>query len=209
MTRATRSAAVVLALALAVAAILSGVWLWIARSDGFSAREEPRLFERMLARTARRWAVPANERDAVNPVAFSSEVWAASRAHFADHCAGCHANDGSGRTEMGQNLYPRAPDMRLPATQDLTDGELYWIIENGIRLTGMPAWGSGRADDEDTWKLVHFIRRLKDLTPSDLKAMQALNPKSPDELKEEQDDERFLAGETPEASSPTPHHHLE
>ena len=209
MTRSTRAVAVVLALALAVAAVLSGVWLWIARSDGFSAREEPRLFERILARTARRWAVPANERDAVNPVAFSSEVWAASRAHFADHCAGCHANDGSGRTEMGQNLYPRAPDMRLPATQDLTDGELYWIIENGIRLTGMPAWGSGRADDEDTWKLVHFIRRLKDLTPADLKAMQALNPKSPDELKEEQDDERFLAGETPEASSPAPHHHLE
>jgi mono/diheme cytochrome c family protein len=207
MTRNARAVAVVLALAFAVAAVLSGVWLWIARAHGFSAREKPRLLERMLARTARRWAVPANERDAVNPVAFSAEVFVESRAHFADHCATCHANDGGGRTEMGRNLYPRAPDMRLPDTQTLTDGELYWIIENGIRLTGMPAWGSGRADDADTWKLVHFIRHLKDLTPADLKAMQALNPKSPDELKEEQDDERFLAGETPEASSPNPHHH--
>ena len=88
-------------------------------------------------------------------------------------------------------------------------GESVDISKFGIRLTGMPAWGPGGGGDLDTWKLVHFIRRLKDLTPADLKAMQALNPKSPDELKEEQDDERFLAGETPEASSPTPHHHLE
>jgi mono/diheme cytochrome c family protein len=206
MTRSTRAAAAI-AVAIAVAAVLSGVWLWIARSDGFSAREEPRLVERLLARTARRWAVPANQRDSVNPVAFSPDVWADARAHFADHCAACHANDGSGRTEIGQNLYPRSPDMRLPATQTLTDGELYWIIENGIRLTGMPAWGSGRADDADTWKLVHFIRRLHELSPADLALMKSLNPKTPAELKEENEDERFLAGETPEASSPNPHHH--
>jgi cytochrome c553 len=206
MTRSARAVAVVLVSAFAVAAALSGVWLWIARANGFSAREEPRMLERVLARTARRWAVPANERDAVNPIAFSSEVWADSRAHFADHCAACHANDGSGRTEMGQNLYPRAPDMRLPATQDLTDGELYWIIENGIRLTGMPAWGSGRGDDADTWKLVHFIRRLRDVSAADLTVMKSLNPKTPAELEEERDDERFLAGETPEASSHDHHH---
>jgi mono/diheme cytochrome c family protein len=207
MTRSARAVVVVLALAFAVAAVLSGVWLWIARAHGFSAREKPRLLERTLARTARRWAVPANERDAVNPVAFSAEVFVESRAHFADHCASCHANDGSGATELGRNLYPPAPDMRLQETQSLTDGEIYWVIANGIRLTGMPAWGPGGPDDRDTWMLVHFIRRLKDLTPADLKTMQGLNPKSPDELKEEQDDERFLAGETPEASSPKPHHH--
>jgi hypothetical protein len=106
---------------------------------------------------------------------------------------------------MGQHLYPKAPDMRLSATQALTDGELYWIIENGIRLTGMPAWGRGGPDDADTWKLVHFIRQLKDLGPDQIKAMQALNPKTPAELEEERDDQRFLAGETPEA--PSPHFH--
>ena len=95
----------------------------------------------MMARTARRWAVPAAARKAPNPIAFSPEVWAEARAHFADHCASCHGNDGRGATELGRNLFPRAPDMRLPDTQNLTDGELYWIIENGVRLTGMPAWG--------------------------------------------------------------------
>ena len=95
--------------------------------------------------------------------------------------------------------------MRLAQTQDKTDGELYWIIENGIRLTGMPAWGTGGSNDLDTWKLVHFVRHLKELTPEHLKAMAALNPKSPAELEEEKADERFLAGEDVEPSAP--HHH--
>jgi mono/diheme cytochrome c family protein len=189
-----------------VAAALAGGTIAMVRTDGFSARAEPSAAERLLARAARRWAVPRTAREAANPIAFSPEVWSESRAHFADHCASCHANDGSGHTEMGQNLYPRAPDMRLSATQALTDGELYWIIENGIRLTGMPAWGRGGPDDTDTWKLVHFIRRLKDMRPDEIKAMQALNPKTPAELEEERNDQRFLAGETEDTPSSHAHH---
>jgi len=188
-------------------AIVWGIGLWVARTDGFSAREEPRILERMMARTARRWAVPVAARNAANPIVFSPEVWADSRAHFADHCASCHANDGSGGTELGRNMFPRAPDMRLPDTQSLTDGEIYWVIANGIRLTGMPAWGPGGPDDADTWKLVHFVRRLKDLTAADLKMMRALNPRSPEEYEEERADQQFLAGEKPEAASPEAHHH--
>ena len=140
---------------------------------------------------------------------FSADVWAESRAHFADHCASCHANDGSGGTELGQNLYPKAPDMRLDATQALSDGELYWIIKNGVRLTGMPAWGAPGNDDGNTWKIVHFIRRLKDLTAEDLKGMEAFNPTSRAELEEEREDEAFLAGEDPAPKpSPEPPHHM-
>jgi mono/diheme cytochrome c family protein len=115
------------------------------RLNGLSTREEATATERVVARAARRWAIPRGGRTATNPVAFSTDVWAESRAHFADHCATCHANDGSGQTEIGQRFYPKTPDMRLPATQDLTDGELYWVIENGIRLTGMPSWGRAAA----------------------------------------------------------------
>jgi cytochrome c553 len=192
--------------ALAAAIIVAVVA--VARFNGFSTREEPSATERFLARAGRRLGIPRDGRRATNPVSFSAEVWAESRAHFADHCATCHANDGSGQTEIGQRFYPKVPDMRLEETQELTDGELYWIIENGVRLTGMPAWGTGGADDLDTWKLVHFIRRLKELTPEQLEEMKALNPKSPAEIREEQDDQRFLSGEPVE---PTPtdaaHHH--
>src|SRR4029077_5344289 len=130
----------------------------------FSTRAQPSVLERTVARAAHRLAIPARAANTPNPVAFTPDIWAQSRAHFADHCAYCHANDGSGRTEIGQNLYPKAPDMRLADTQELTDGELYWIIANGVRLTGMPAWGPGDGSDDDTWMLVHFIRQLNNLT---------------------------------------------
>jgi mono/diheme cytochrome c family protein len=167
----------------------------LTRAGGFSARSEPTALERLAARAVRRWAVPRGAREAVNPVPFSDEVWTEARAHFADHCATCHANDGSGRTAIGSNLYPRAPDMRLAATQQLTDGELYWIIANGVRLTGMPAFGSGDANDQDTWQLVHFIRRLNQLSAEQVREMEALNPRSPAEMEQERADQDFLAGQ--------------
>jgi mono/diheme cytochrome c family protein len=192
-----------------VAAVLlaAGLTVWIAVANGFSTRTPPTRLERSVVRALHRWSVPPRARDAVNPVAFSPEVWAESRAHFADHCASCHGNDGRGNTELGRGLFPRAPDMTQPSTQDKTDGEIYWIIENGIRLTGMPAWGKGGMDDADSWKLVYFIRHLVHLTPEQLKEMAAANPKSPSELQEEKDDERFLAGEAVTPASQPPHHH--
>lgn len=190
---------------IAVVLYVGGAAWWIAGANGFSARTAPSAIERVVMRAIHGFSIPSDAKFAANPVAFSPEVWAESRAHFADHCASCHGNDGRGDTQLGRNLFPRAPDMTRAATEDKTDGELYWIIENGVRLTGMPAWGKGGPDDEDTWKLVHFIRHLKELTPAHLKAMAAANPRSPAELQEEKDDERFLAGE--DVAPPQPHHH--
>jgi mono/diheme cytochrome c family protein len=192
---------------IAVLLVSGGVLYWLVSANGFSTRTLPTPVERVVMRALHRWSVPAEARVAANPVAFTPEVWAESRAHFADHCASCHGNDGHGDTSLGRNLFPKAPDMRLASTQDKTDGELYWIIENGIRLTGMPAWGKGGPDDLDTWKLVHFIRRLHELTPEQLKEMAAANPKSPSELEEEKADERFLAGEDVVPPPAPPHHH--
>ena len=192
---------------LAVAVIAAGaLLLWVSRANGFSARTPPTAVERVVMQALHWLSVPRAARAAANPVTFAPEVWTESRAHFADHCASCHANDGSGNTDLGRTLFPRAPDMRLAQTQDKADGELYWIIENGVRLTGMPAWGAGGGNDADTWKLVHFIRHLKELTPEHLREMAALNPRSPSEIEEEKADERFLAGEDVPPPA-TPHHH--
>jgi mono/diheme cytochrome c family protein len=167
---------------------------WVTIQGGFSARDNPSAIEAYLARTARNFSIPASGRNAKNPFAPTPEVLSEARAHFADHCATCHGNDGTGNTQIGQNLYPKAPDMRLPQTQNLTDGELYYTIHNGIRLTGMPAWGTADKDD-DSWKLVLFIRHLPQLTPSEAREMEALNPKGPAEKEEEQEEEQFLNGE--------------
>src|SRR5262244_1330416 len=105
--------------------------------------------ETYVARTARKLAVPSGARDQKNPFTATPDVLANARAHFADHCAICHANNGSGNTEIGKNLYPKTPDMRMSQTQNLTDGEIYYTIHNGIRLCGTPAWG-GQVKDDDS-----------------------------------------------------------
>lgn len=165
------------------------------RAGGFSARLQPSVLEVLAAREARAMALPADARGRANPVADSADVMADARAHWADHCAACHSNDGSGDAEIGKHLYPPAPDMRQADTQNLTDGELFYIVQNGIRLTGMPSWGSGTSRDEkDSWKLVRFIRHLPKLTADEEREMRELNPKSPDELKEEREERNFLNG---------------
>lgn len=162
---------------------------------GFSAHDEPSRIEATIARTMRQWAVPSALRDMKNPVPLTPQIVAEGRAHFADHCAGCHGNDGKGGG-MGRQMYPKAPDMTLASTQSLSDGELFSIIENGVRLTGMPGFGSGTAESAyGSWGLVHFIRHLPKLTAEELAEMQKLNPKSPAEWQQMQAEEAFLAGD--------------
>jgi mono/diheme cytochrome c family protein len=194
---------------LVIAIAMVGSLVFVMGARGFSAREHPTAVERWVARRARAMAAPAKARDRANPAPNSPEVLAEARAHWADHCASCHANNGSGDIEMGKRMYPPAPDMRQADTQEMTDGELFFIIQNGVRLTGMPAWGGSNHgdDEEDSWKLVRFIRHLPQITPEEEREMQSLNPKSPDELKEEQEEKEFLNGEEPHEQPEHEHHH--
>lgn len=188
-----------------VLALMAGV-LILTQSHGFSAREQPSGIEKAMAQLARSQALPADVLAKKNPVALTPKVLAEGRAHWADHCASCHANDGSGQSEMGQHLYPPAPDMRLAETQQKSDGELFYVIENGIRMTGMPAWGSPGQEDA-SWKLVHFIRHLPKLTLEERQEMEKLNPKGPADRKEEEEEEKFLKGESSDAPQAAHHHH--
>ncbi len=140
---------------------------------GFSAAGEPSSLEKIAARTARHLAIPSRARNEENPWKPTSETMKEAREDFTARCAICHGNDGSGQTQIGRNLYPKAPDLRSAQTQDLTDGEIRYIIRNGVRLTGMPAWGNPHVEqDQDSWKLVLAIRDLRQLTPEE-KTQQA------------------------------------
>lgn len=187
--------------------LVLGLYGWSILRRGFSAHDEPSALEAFAARLARRLAVPAHDRDLANSYPASPENIREGLEHFADHCALCHANDGSGDTPFGRGLYPKPPDMRQPLTQSKTDGEIYYTIQHGIRLSGMPAFGEkNRPDDESSWKLVLFIRHLPRLTPEELKVMEHWNPKSLADRAEEEAEERFLRGEDLPAT-PNTHQH--
>jgi mono/diheme cytochrome c family protein len=199
---------IVLVVVVAVLAVAAAV-ATLALRHGFSARDEPTRLEALMAAAARRYSVPADLRHRANPVVLTPAVLKEARAHFADHCAYCHGNDGRGQTSIGRSLYPRVPDMTGRDTQSRSDGELFATIENGIRLTGMPAFGDGTAASAyGSWTLVHFIRNLSRLTPDELEEMKALNPKSRSEWEAEAEAESFLEGGRPRSAEPAaPHAH--
>lgn len=195
-----------IALAVVAIAVITGLIVFSSMMRrGFSAHDQPTWMEATMARRMRNWSVPADLQDRKNPIPLTSDVLAEARAHFADHCATCHGNDGKG-TDMGKRMYPKAPDMTLDATQKLSDGELFATIENGIRLTGMPGFGTGTAESAyGSWTLVHFIRHLPKLTPEETAEMEKLNPKSPDEWRQLQEEAAFLAGGgEPAPAAPAP-----
>lgn len=206
MTARTRNGGI--AILVTVAGMATGVLLLA--QHGFSARDQPTAIEAFVARRLRHLAMPRSARERLNPIRATPDILAEARVHFADHCAICHANDGSGDIEIGKNLYPKAPDMRQSTTQSLSDGELFFIIHNGIRFTGMPAWGNDSvAEDQDSWKLVHFIRRLPHITQEELEEMKKMNPKGPHEIQEEEAIREFLTGDDRDMPSRGQHHEEE
>ncbi|MCR4264677.1 c-type cytochrome [Nitratireductor sp. ZSWI3] len=85
--------------------------------------------------------------------------------HFELGCAPCHGAPGDPRKPIMQQMYPAPPDL-AGAVSKWKPGELAWIVENGLKFTGMPAWaGHGRKDE--VWPLVAFLRRLPGMKPQD------------------------------------------
>jgi mono/diheme cytochrome c family protein len=153
--------------ALLCGVVLVAIGLYGARLiwRGFSTADQPSYLEGTLARAARNLAIPRKSRLEANPWKATPEVLREARESFLDRCAVCHGPDGSGKTSVGTNLYPKVPDLRSPRTQNLTDGEIRYIIRNGVRLTGMPGWAKPHDEQgDDSWKLVLFIRSLRQLT---------------------------------------------
>src|SRR4051794_22237912 len=81
--------------------------------------------------------------------------------HFAAHCAVCHGGPGVPKGDIGKGLYPAPPDL-AQATKHLSDAEMFWIIKNGIKMTGMPSWSDH--SDEEIWATVAFLKKLPGMT---------------------------------------------
>lgn len=139
---------------------------------GISARAHALPFEDWIAEQLVALATPAELRNRENPLKSTALLIAQARDHFADHCAFCHANDGSGKTEAGKGMFPPVPDLRDAESQELTDGEMFAIIRDGIRFSGMSGWGG---TDEENWKLVLFLRHLPQLTADERRYMNEVN----------------------------------
>jgi len=147
--------------------VVAAVFGYFFTRNGLSASAEPPRLEALVAGQIRRLAIPSHAAQQKNPIAADQNAWLQGGKMFVNECGVCHGDDGRGKSTVGRNLYPKAPDMSLADTQRWSDGELYFIIFNGVRYTGMPAWGSEHSPEE-IWRLVSYVRKMPRLTPEDL-----------------------------------------
>ena len=126
---------------------------------GCKAGKQPSQAETSLANAAKDVIIPLEAGKMKNPLPETDEVVSQGQEVFLGSCAQCHGADARGDTNVGRNMNPPAMDLSSPHVQHWSDAELFWIIQNGVRLTGMPSWKSSISDN-DTWKLARFIHNL-------------------------------------------------
>lgn len=161
-------------IAFSVVAVLFALVLVTVKVRGFRASDTPSNVEASVARGLRDFAIPSSEAHRANP--YPSDSLALEQGHdlFLTRCASCHGQDASGATPLGTSMYPRVPDLRAAKTQSLSDGQIHYIIENGVQLTGMPAMPGLRSPaKEDSWALVSYLRSLRLTTGTDAKTISA------------------------------------
>lgn len=150
---------ILLVLLILIVVLLAGA-AWGASQFNLSALEAPGATETYLATKAKRWLVGRSARGIVPPpVENPSLARAAGQMSFGGSCAACHGYDGRTPSDIGRSQYPPTPDLGSPRVQEWSDAELFWIIKNGVRLSGMPGFGRIHSDEE-IWNLVRFVRSL-------------------------------------------------
>jgi mono/diheme cytochrome c family protein len=137
----------------------------------FSAMKPPSHFEEELATFALNRSIKHHAPISSNPLAGEPGAAIAGLALFRTHCVACHGAPGVDPTEAGASLNPPAPGLTLPRIQKRPDGELFYIVSHGIKMTGMPSF-TGARTDEEIWQLVVALRRLPKLTDEEKRALR-------------------------------------
>lgn len=132
-------------------------------SFDLSATKPPSKAERTFATFALNKAVARRAGNEKNPLPMNAETLRGGLHEFGENCLVCHGAPGVDPGAIGQGLNPGAPDLTLPRVQARSDGELFWITSNGIRMTGMPAF-SPTHEEKEIWEMVAFLRHLPEIT---------------------------------------------
>ena len=128
--------------------------------------------------TTMRHSVTNRATQSGKPMPVTEELAVRGFADFDEMCVTCHGAPGKERSEIGKGLNPPPPDLAT-AARGWSDAELFWIIKNGVRMTGMPAFGKTH-DDERIWALAIVVRQLTDMTAERYAERTQTKDQSPD-----------------------------
>jgi mono/diheme cytochrome c family protein len=125
-----------------------------------TAVQEPGPLETLVGNQATRFVIRRASRQGIPPRPLDTKASVSTGStHYSLDCSICHGTDGRAQTPLGQWMHPRAADLTSKQVQSFSDEELFWIIQNGIRFTGMPAFGKVETGDQ-IWNVVNYVRTL-------------------------------------------------
>ena len=153
-----RTVRIVAATVFTILLLTTAAAIWFLKPEGLSAKKKPSNFEYAIANFALAQSIPASAKQRMNPVEATPENLRKGKDDFHDHCAVCHDDDGTGKTPVAAGMSPEVPDLHAAHVQKWTDGELFFIINNGVRFTGMPGWNF---DEDRIWRLVLAVRGFR------------------------------------------------
>jgi mono/diheme cytochrome c family protein len=157
-------------LAVVIAAAIAGIIVYTGAYNT-AATIPPSGLEKALANAVFDRSVARRAPKTKNPLS-GPDVVRAGMAHYREMCVTCHGAPGVDASEAGEGLNPPAPDLTKADVQSMTDGELFWVVQQGVRMTGMPAFGPTHKDPE-IWKIVAFMRHLPQITKDEEAALKA------------------------------------
>jgi len=139
----------------------------LAMDFNLSALRDPGRIETAVAVRAKHLLIVRASRNGVPPEPEESAAGALEgKKNFGTECAMCHGLNGRTLTDNGRWMYPRAADLGSDQVQRYSNRELFWIVKNGIRLSGMPAFGEVESD-QHIWDLVHYTRTFRSSPPAE------------------------------------------
>lgn len=152
--------------------------IWIARGGYMDMRADqpPSFLGRKLAMSAVDASTDRHAPEVKNPVSPTEENLLAGAQLYVNHCAGCHGVPSNKESQFSKSFYPPAPGF-FADEPDMPENQNFYIIEHGIRWSGMPAW-SQTLSDAQVWQLVTFLSNIQKLPPSALKAFESPAPAS-------------------------------
>lgn len=162
-------------LGIVVGLVLAGVaGLAFVKSGRFDVAADKRAgrMERELAEMGMDAWVDRNAPKVTNPRGNNPEVLRQGLDHYKENCVVCHGVPGERPSEIARGMNPGPPDLSRPETEKMSDGQLFFIVSHGIRMTGMPSFAMTHKEDE-IWSMVSFVRHLPQLTDAEKKVLTA------------------------------------
>ena len=142
--------------------VISGVFIWSGIFN-ISANDKHWTITTTLLEVIRDSSISKRSSSIQVPDLMDNKRVATAAPNYAAMCAQCHLSPGVEKTELYEGLYPQPPVFTKSEHTKRKPEEMFWIIKNGLKMTGMPAWGRYNSD-EQIWDLVAFIPKLNEMS---------------------------------------------